>query len=149
MKVKLRLFNGAPLIEIHYEGQEWEKIESKLKDLGLKKAETVQGLGMNLEFEYYRTTNEALKKYLQDELQYNQCYDDINKPLFTGSYFNAAVFRIIPENGKVSIRLEKYISVNDLKFIVNGIKAVYRAFFSLITEADVHIRVKEKEVEIK
>jgi len=149
MKVKLKLFNGAPVIEIQYEGQEWEAIESKLKDLGLKKAETVQGLGMNLQFNYYRTTNEALKRYLEDELKYNQCYDDINKPLLMGSYFNASVFRIVPKNGKVSIKLEKYISVNDLKLIVNNIKAVYRAFFSLITEADVSIKVKEKEIEIK
>ena len=45
MKLKLLTINKIPTLQLTYEGEEWEIIESKLKSLDLSKAETMQAWG--------------------------------------------------------------------------------------------------------
>jgi len=149
MKVEFKLQNGYPYIVIKYEKYEWEKIESILKSLGLQKATTRNGFNKNLTLEYYRETNEELlnyiKKYFSNKI--SNLIDDINASLYENNKFNIALFRVCPSSERLEIKilLDKYLTIAELKDIINKIKQVYELLLNIAIQAQVNIIVQEEK----
>jgi hypothetical protein len=145
MKVKFEIEKGYPYLIVKYENDEWQKIESILKSLGLQKAYTEKGFGKNLKFEYYRENNTELLNYIKNYFysHLNNVVDDINDYLYNG-YFNIAVFRVIPnEDDEVKILLDKYLTIYELKKLFEKIRELYEILLNLALKSEADIKVEE------
>ena len=145
MKVRFEIENGKPLLIIKYEREEWEKIESILKRLGLERSRTQLGFNKNLTLEYYRERDmellNYLRKYFRDKMDY--ITDDINRSVYDNGYFNIAVFRVIPDgNYEVKILLDKYLTIAELKFIFEKIRKVYELLVNIALRAECEIKIE-------
>ena len=144
MRFRLKLKNGRQYLVIKYEGSEWEEIEQKLIALGLEKRETENAWGKGDRLEFYRESNEELKRSIMGNLMDLNVYDDINSPLVDEWAVNIAVFRVIPnKKGEVVVELDKYLTVCELNRLVKTYVRVYEALFNIVTE-DVDVKVSVK-----
>jgi len=145
MKIKFEIQKGYPYLIIRYEGDEWQKIENILKNLGLQKAYTEKGFGKNLKFEYYRENDTELLNYLKSYFyaHLNNVVDDINDYLYNG-YFNIAIFRVIPTSqNEVKILLDKYLTIYELKKLFEKIKELYEILLNLALRSEANIKIEE------
>jgi hypothetical protein len=148
MRVEFKIEKGYPYLILKYENREWEKIEGILKSLGLEKAVTRLGFNKNLELEYYRENNEELLNYLKNYFRNKLGYfvDDINRSLFENGYFNIAIFRVVPnKDNEVKILLDKYLTIAELKDIINKIKQVFELLLNIAIQAQVNITIQEQK----
>ena len=146
MIIKFKIENGKPFLTIKYENEEWQKIESILKELGLEVRETNNGFGMNYKLKFYRETNEELLRYIRNTFTttiYN-LFDDINRRLYDNGYLNLAIFRVIPENGEVKAPVDKYLTILEFKNIIETIVKIYRILLNLAINKEVKVLVKEE-----
>jgi len=145
MKIKFEVEKGYPYLVIKYEGDEWQKIESILKNLGLQKAYTEKGFGKNLKLEYYRENDTELLNFLRNYFysHLSNVIDDINDYIYNG-YFNIAVFRVIPnQNNEVKILLDKYLTIYELKKLFEKIRELYEILLNLALKSEADIKVEE------
>jgi hypothetical protein len=148
MRVEFKIEKGYPYLIIKYEQSEWERIENILKTLNLEKAVTKLGFGKNLELEYYRERDTELLNYLKNYFKNKLGYfvDDINRSIFENGYLNIAIFRVVPsKNNEVKILLDKYLTVAELKDIINKIKQVFELLLNIAIQAQVNINVVEEK----
>jgi len=152
MKLGIKIENGTPYFWLRYEGNEWEEIKSILQKLGLKERVTEQGFGMGEVLKYYRETNTELKNYIQKTLlpsrneptweEVLNIYDDINNVLIHNDRVNIAIFRVVPNSkGEVNIRLDKFLTVADLRQIVLVLQKVYEKLFNVQLEKTIKFKV--------
>jgi hypothetical protein len=145
MKIKFEIDKGYPYLLLKYENDEWQKIESILKNLGLQKAFTEKGFNKNLKLEYYRESDTELLNYLKNYFysHISNIIDDINDCLYDG-YFNIALFRVIPDqNGEVKILLDKYLTILELKKLFEKIKEIYELLLNLALKSEVNLKIEE------
>jgi len=146
MKLGIKIENGTPYFWLRYEGNEWEEIKSILQKLGLKERVTEHGFGMGEVLKYYRETNTELKNYIQKTLlpweEVLNIYDDINNVLIHNDRVNIAIFRVVPNSkGEVKIRLDKFLTVADLRQIVLVLQKVYEKLFNVQLEKTIKFKV--------
>jgi DNA-directed RNA polymerase subunit F len=152
MKIKFKIENGYPYLVIRYENNEWETIENILKELGLQKAKTRMGFNKGLELEYYRELDTELLNYLRKYFssKISNFVDDINASIYEHNKFNIALFRVVPNSrGEVKILLDKYLTIAELKELINKIKQVYEMLLNLATgSVEVNITIQEDKKEV-
>jgi len=149
MKVEFKLEKGYPFLVIKYEEQEWKTVETILKNLGLQKAITMLGFNKGLELEYYRESDEELLNYLKKYFSSKiiNFVDDINTSIYDNGKFNIALFRVVPnENFEVKILLDKYLTIAELKDLINKIKQTYELLLNLACcNVQVNIKLQEQK----
>jgi hypothetical protein len=146
MKIKFEIEKGYPYLVIRYEGDEWQKIETILKNLGLQKAYTEKGFGKNLKLEYYRENDTELLNYIKNYFYSHLSYvvDDINDYIYYNGYFNIAIFRVIPnEDGEIKLLLDKYLTIYELKKVFEKIKELYEILLNIALKSEADIKVEE------
>jgi len=135
---------------LKYEDGEWEQVKSKLEELGLERRETENLWGKGLTAEYYRETNEELKRMLESceyvNVGRNVYYcDNINSSFYNNGNVNISIFRVVPVNGEVRTEVDNFLTINDFKKIIVGLKAVFQMLFNIVTEKEVEIKIVKKE----
>lgn len=147
----MKFENAKAFLVIKYEREEWEKLESLLKQLGLQRSHTQNAWGLRIPAEYYRETSSELAVYYTNSLtervreDYN-VYDDINSPVIERDTPNLAIFRVIPnENLETVIPLPKLLTIGDINRLARVISKFLSTIFSLVLEAEVIIKGEEKK----
>lgn|SRR3990167_8122004 len=141
MKLSLN-FERFPTLELEYENTEWTDIEGKLKELGLAKSHTSKGFG-RLPLDFYQERDAELKQLLDNTLiNGSGLIDDINRPLLD-NYFNIALFRVIPNDNKVKIRLDKFVTLVDVRDLTQNIKGVLENLFSIVSKREIKIEIRD------
>lgn len=144
MKVHVKI-NGDVRLVVKYESDEWQKVEEKLKQLGLEKASTSQAWGSQENAEYYRESTPELLRAMQRVFEFLRVgqyslIDSINKPFIdedSSRYMNVAVFRVVPNaGGEVSVPVQKYLTLLEVKSVVQALGKVYEFLLNTATESD-------------
>jgi len=147
MKILLRGLN----LVVKYEEGEWEQVEAKMKSLGMEKRKSNRIFG-SYEGEFYRLNSSYDDEIIKRTVIPYGGYDDINATAYGDSAYeyngvNCCVFRIVPnESGEVLIPLPKYLTVVDIKKIVQIWSKVYKILLDIITDAEIEIKFKKEEV---
>jgi len=150
MKIKLKLNNGHQTLVIKYTQEEWQTISKRFEDLGLQVADTRLGLGMNLEFKYYRDVEnmfgQELLKFLDRNMLGVHIINDINMPAITDyGEMNIAILRIIPnENLEVHVPLHKWVNLVEFRDLVRVLVKCYEFLFNILKEAEVEIKLPKE-----
>jgi len=136
---------------LKYEDGEWEQVKSKLEELGLERRRTENLWGKGLMAEFYKESNEELKRMLESceyvNVGRNVYYcDDINSSFYSNGRVNIAIFRVVPANGEVKAEVDNFLTVNDFRKIIIGLKSVFQMLFNIVTEKEVEIKIVKKGV---
>lgn len=132
---------------LKYENGEWEKVAKVLEDLDCELGTVCNGWGKGIELKAYRTYNYALRSALAEQMcgQNIEVIDDINQPVVYMGKPNLAILRVVPENGEVSVDLDKFLSVKELNDLAKAIAIAYKFISGLIIEAEIKIKVNGGE----
>lgn len=132
MKIQFLVKEKVPFVQLKYDQKEWFVIEEKLKSLGMEKSFTKKAWGIDEEEYYYKVVSKELAR----SLGFNGLFDDINRPLVDGEQLNCAIFRVIPKEDKVVVRLDKFLTIGELTIVFSGLQKIYERIFSLTTSAE-------------
>ena len=145
MKLRLKC-NGAIELVFKYEAGEWEAIETKLKQLGLEKTTSNNIFGDSKIGEFYRAGNSELAS----AFEMHQCsirtyemgiFDHINKPILYDSRLNVAIFRCVPVNNEVVVKLQKYLTVAEVNSLSKAIAGVFSWLVNTVATAEIDIKI--------
>jgi len=141
MKLLLKSYNKLPHLVIKYENNEWQMVESKLKEIGLEKVYSNKIFGKFCSY-FYRSPDSKFAYYLVREYGLERFLDDVNDECGVGIGFNVAVFRVVPnENNEVIIPLKKFLSVVELEDIVYKITLTLKQLLNLVNQ-EVEVNIK-------
>lgn len=140
---------GRLCLRIRYDKGEWDTLENVLKaKLKLRKSVIMNGWGRNDSLEAYVTNDESLKRYLLNSFSLRSIFDDLNSPLFHNDRFNVAFFRVIPNEGLVTIPLDKYVTVSEINQFLEVFRKVYQILFEISGDMSIDISVRPEEIEV-
>jgi hypothetical protein len=135
---------------LKYEDGEWEQVRKKLEEIGLREHESRNLWGKEISGRFYKETNEELKKMIEACEYYNigrnvYYIDDVNSAFYYNGRVNIAIFRVVPVNGEVRAEVDNFLTINDFRKIIIGLKSVFQMLFNIVTEKEVEIKIVKKE----
>lgn len=142
MKIKIKVENEKPQLEIHYEGEEYEKLKQKFQEIGVEEATTNNAWNEQKVLEYYRARNRVFfdSCNFNSDRYHNEYVDDINASVFDSNIFNIAVFRAKPKNNITKVPLNELLSVIEVNTLSQRIAQAIEKIYNLVT-GEIEIKV--------
>jgi hypothetical protein len=141
---------GKQVFNVVYTQKTWEALKNKLEKLGLETSNTVNAWGRGIEQDYYRENARELIEFIKEQTGRYSYADNINDEFLTDSgKVNIAVLRVVPKKvGRryiTEVVLEKYLTVANLRNIMNALVHAYNVLFNIVTD-EISVEVKVKGV---
>jgi hypothetical protein len=145
MKMQLKCNGGIELV-FKYGAGEWEAIETKLIQLGLEKSSSNNLFGENQAGEFYRAGNSELARAFENHQNtignYDMgTFDHINRGVILDGRLNVAVFRCVPTNNMVSIKLQKYLTIAEVNSLSKAVANVFSWLINTVATAEIDIKI--------